>query len=199
MEEKYLIENITFAFLDVETTGLSPDRGDKICEIGLLKAKNGDVLEEYEMLLDPGREISLGASQVSGITQDMLIGKPSFEQIAEDILKRLQGVVIVCHNAPFDMGFLQAELAQTGQLYPYFTVVDSLAIARNKYSFSSNKLANIAVALGVEVKRAHRALGDCIILKEVFYKFLADFKAQGIDTLDKLLELQNKVYVRNRR
>ena len=100
------IKDITFAFLDVETTGLSPNCGDKICEIGVLRVRNGKRRRSFHSLVDPGREVSVGAYMVNGITKTMLKGKPRFSQIASCVLKMLDKAVIVCHNAPFDLGFL---------------------------------------------------------------------------------------------
>src|SRR3990172_9266134 len=103
------LEDITFCFLDVETTGLDCQNGDRVCEIGLLKRKSQKTIDSYTTLIDPECEVSEGASRVNGITNDMLKGKPKFSEVAEFILKFIGDAAMVCHNAPFDLGFLNQE------------------------------------------------------------------------------------------
>src|SRR5689334_18316458 len=103
------ISDLTFVFLDTETTGLSPEFGDRICEIALLKTKNGEILDSYQSLVNPGRLISPGASAVNGITDEMVQGKPYFKDIIEDFLKVVTDSVLVIHNAPFDLSFLSTQ------------------------------------------------------------------------------------------
>ena len=183
------LKDVTFAFFDVETTGLESSQGDKICEVAVLKARNGQHLESFHSLIDPGRMVSVGAYAVNGITQEMLNGKPKFNQIADKILKIFDNAVIVCHNASFDMGFLRAEFNMAGLVLPSYPVVDTLRIARRRFDFSSNSLSNIARSLGIKVEQSHRAMNDCITTQRIFQKFLDNFERRGIVTLDRLLNV----------
>ncbi len=186
------IKDITFAFFDVETTGLKPCSGDKICEVAILKIHQGRQVASFHSLVDPGRRISPGASAVNGITPEMLKGKPKFGQIANDILEMFAGAVIVCHNAPFDLKFLKAELSEVGISLPTSPVIDTLILARRHFRFSSNSLGNVAVSLRIKISEEHRALSDCITTQKVFQRFIENFERRGITTLDELLSLQDK-------
>ncbi|MEI2690073.1 MAG: 3'-5' exonuclease [Anaerolineae bacterium] len=101
--------NITFAVLDVETTGLSAASGHRICEIALLRWRGGKVLESFESLIDPQRSISPGAAAVNGLSDFQIRGQPLFDQVAEQVQAMLAGAVLVAHNAAFDLSFLAAE------------------------------------------------------------------------------------------
>ncbi len=184
------LDEITFAFLDVETTGLHPHFGDRICEVGILRCKKDEVEDSFESLINPGRSISPGASAVNGITDDMVKDKPKFSEIAGDLLKRLEGAAIVCHNAPFDLGFLGVQLKILRLPPPTNPVLDTLSLARKHYSFPSNSLGRVAGYLGIKMENEHRAMGDALATKDIFKVFLKDFRKRGVETLEGLLDLQ---------
>lgn len=186
------IKDITFAFFDVETTGLEPYFGDRVCEVAILKSRNGRKISSFQSLVDPGRRISPGAYAVNGITAQMLKGQPKFSQLTAEILGMLEGAVVVCHNAPFDLGFLEAELNWAGLSMPDYLVVDTLSLARRCFRFYSNSLGNVAESLGIKVAEEHRAMSDCITTQRVFQRFLENFKWRGITTLEAILSLQNE-------
>src|SRR5918996_3600632 len=96
----------TFAYLDVETTGLSPWFGDRICEIAVVRCEGDIVIDSFDSLLNPERPISPGAARVNGLNDIELIHAPYFAEVAESITTLLKDAVIVCHNVPFDLGFL---------------------------------------------------------------------------------------------
>ncbi len=188
------LKEVTFAFLDVETTGLDPNLGDRICEIAILKTKDGKVINRYETLINPGRTIPLQAASVNGITDDMVRSAPFFRQIAWDILDLLKDSVVVAHNAQFDLGFLFAELSSIKLSPTENEVIDTLSIARRYYRFPSNSLGKIAKYLGISTVGVHRAFGDVRITREVFEYFLMNLERRGIriDPLKNLLKLQGK-------
>jgi len=159
------------AFFDVETTGLSPQMGDRICEVGIVVAQGDQIVETYTSLVNPLRPISPGAAAVNGLSDELLRGQPTFAEIADEVLRRLQGQVVVCHNAPFDLGFLQSELAYLGRAWQPLRVIDTLQLARRYFRFASNSLSAIADALGIVVEDAHRALGDALTTYRVFRYF----------------------------
>lgn len=184
------LEAVTFAALDVETTGLNPRFGDRICEIALLKFQGAQLLDSFETLINPGRPISPGAQAVNRISDEMVADAPWFGQVVDRVLKLLNGSVILAHNALFDLGFLSAHLCSLRLPALDNPLVDTLALARRCYRFPSNSLGNIAVALGLDVSGQHRAMGDAKIVREVFEKFLRDFQRRGVETLGDLLGLQ---------
>jgi DNA polymerase III epsilon subunit family exonuclease len=184
------LDDVTFAFLDVETTGLSPRYGDRVCEIAVVRSRIDLVQATYATLVNPTRRISPGASAVNGIRDDDVRSAPLFSAIADHVLTLLRDAVIVCHNAPFDLGFVAHELMRAGQVWHPPCVVDTLEIARAAYHFRSNSLSNIAHALGIETPDAHRALGDVLTTRAVLNRFIDDLWKRNLRTLDDLLNVQ---------
>lgn len=188
------LSDITFAFLDVETTGLDPCLGHRICEIAVLKTRGGKALGKLQTLINPGRDISPQAASVNGITDDMIRGAPFFRDVAWDILNSLRDSVIVAHNAPFDLRFLFAEFVGIKLPHPENDVIDTLSIARRHYNFPSNSLGKIARYLGISTVGEHRAFADVRITNEIFEYFLMDLERRGmrVKSLKDALKLQGK-------
>jgi DNA polymerase-3 subunit epsilon len=184
------LDEVTFSVLDVETTGLNPHFGDRVCEIALLRCEGGRELDRFHSLVDPGRSISPGAYAVNRIRDEDLIGAPLFADIASTLLEILGDSVLVAHNAPFDLGFLASELSICRLPLVDNLVVDTLALARCCYSFPSNSLPNLAYDLGIETWGQHRALSDVLATKQVLDIFLADLADVGVYTLGELMEAQ---------
>jgi len=101
------LREIPLAFVDVETTGASADFGHRVIEIGIARVENGQVVGEYQHLLDPQRRISAGVTALTGISQQMVAGQPTFDQELPAMLELLRGAVVVGHNVRFDLGFLR--------------------------------------------------------------------------------------------
>jgi len=184
------IERVTFAFLDVETTGLDP-AADRIVEIAVLSSRGRRILGQYHTLVNPGRPIPIEVQKLHGITDDMVEFSPRFAEVADRVSAMLEGTVLVSHNAPFDTGFLEAEFQRAGKALQRLPVLDTLALARRHFQFPSNNLGAISRALGIEPKGWHRALNDVQILKLVFERFLDEFKRNGISNLGELLVLRS--------
>ena len=184
-----LIEKSTLSFFDVETTGLTPHYGDRICEVAVLRSCGGEI-KSFASLVNPQRPISPGASFVNGITDQMVREAPLFDDIAPEVLGLLEGAVIVCHNAPFDLGFLSRELELIHIEMVDNPVIDTLRLARRHYNFPSNSLGNIAKYLGISVDIEHRALADVHTTRAVLSHFLEDFAEQGITRLGQVITLQ---------
>lgn len=183
-----------FAFLDVETTGLDPNSGDKICEIAVIKTVNGQIADEFVTLLNPGRTIPERAVSIHGITQTMVNRAPFFRDIANDLLDFLNDTVIVAHNARFDLEFLRSELRNLNLYLPENNIIDTLAIARRYYTFPSNSLGDIARYIGLPIDKQHRALADVTTTKDILEYFIKDLERRGIrlKSLKDILKLQGK-------
>src|SRR5215211_5011260 len=183
----------TFAVVDVETTGLSARMGDRICEIAVVLARGGQIVDQIQTLVNPQKPISRGAAAVNGISDFMVRNAPTFRTVAADLITKLDGAVLVAHNASFDMAFLSSELRAVGLAPPDNPVVDTLALARRCYSFPSNKLGDVARSLGIKTMGLHRALADATITWQVLKRFLWELQAQGVTTLAELIALQGSL------
>jgi DNA polymerase-3 subunit epsilon len=181
----------TFVVFDVETTGLSPAYGHRICEIACLRLRDGMEQGRLDTLVDPRRPISAGAFRVNQISPDMLLEAPSFELVAQSVLEIMEDAVLVAHNAPFDLGFLAAELEMARELPPQGPVIDTLALARRIYRFPRNSLSALSARLGVEAGPAHRAMADVDTTRNVLVRILWDLNRRwGLETLGQLLDFQ---------
>lgn len=153
--------------------------------------RGGEELNRFESLVDPQRPLSPGAFLVNRITVEMLDGAPTFAAIAGSLLQVLESAVLVAHNAPFDLGFLAAELEMARLPPPEVLAVDTLTLVRRTYRFARNSLPAVADALGVDVRRAHRAIDDVQTTCRVLERLLWDLERhQRITTLGQLLEFQ---------
>jgi DNA polymerase-3 subunit epsilon len=184
------LEEITFTVLDVETTGLTPQFGDRVCEIAVLRVRCDQELGRFHSLVNPGRPVSPGAFAVNGIRDEELVGAPVLAEIAPAILGFLEDTILVAHNAPFDLSFLDTELGICGMPPLANCVVDTLALARRCYSFGSNSLQSVAHALGLVTRGRHRALADVLTTRQVLDRFLADLRTRSMFTLGDLLAAQ---------
>ena len=161
--------------LDTETTGLETAQGHRIIEIGGVELVNrrytGRQLHKY---INPEREIDDGAFEVHGISSEFLADKPKFAEIADEIIEFLSGAELIIHNAPFDVAFLDHELARLpdrrGRIADICTVTDSLALARHKHPGQKNSLDALCRRYQVDnsARTLHGALLDAEILADVF-------------------------------
>ena len=141
-------------FLDTETTGLSADGGDRVVEIGCVELFNRKLTgNNKHFYLNPGRDSHEEALKVHGLTSQFLRDKPKFEAVADDLLAYLEGAEIIIHNAPFDVGFLNHELALIGR--PRFkelvhSVTDTLVMAKEMFPGKRNSLDALCSRLGVD-------------------------------------------------
>ena len=161
-------------FLDTETTGLSPDSGDRIVEIGCVEMVNRRLTGRHlHFYINPERLNSEDAVRVHGLTDEFLADKPTFAALVDQIMDYCEGAEVIIHNAAFDIGFLNAELARCGK--GMFTdhidgVIDTLLMAREMFPGKSNNLD--ALCRRLEVDNSHRtlhgALMDAELLAEVY-------------------------------
>lgn len=153
-----------FAVLDLETTGLSPRKGARTIEIGLvLVAADGVVEDRWETLVDPG--CAPGPTHIHGVTGPMLQGAPTFADIAGDLASRLAGRTIVAHNAAFDVSFLDAEFRRVGLRWTREPLC-TMALARRR-GYRPANLAFLCKTFGIVNRGAHHALGDAVATAEL--------------------------------
>ncbi len=161
-------------FLDTETTGLAAEAGDRIVEIGCVELLNRKLTgNNKHFYLNPGRDSHEEAFKVHGLSSDFLRDKPRFEVIADDLLNYLHNAEIFIHNAPFDTGFLNRELALIGR--PCLAdlvqgITDTLVMAKEMFPGKRNSLDALCSRLGVDnsARTLHGALLDAQLLAEVY-------------------------------
>jgi DNA polymerase-3 subunit epsilon len=170
---------VRLIILDTETTGLEPKQGHRLIEIGALEMVNrrltGKSFHEY---VNPERDIPMEAQAVHGISEEFLQDKPLFSAIADEFVEFIRGAELIIHNAPFDLGFLDNELAlvgkATGQRYPKIAdickITDSLKLARQKHPGQKNNLDALCRRYGINNshRELHGALLDSEILADVY-------------------------------
>ncbi len=158
--------------LDTETTGLSPRDGHRIVEIGAVELINHMPSgQSFHVYLDPERDMPREAEAVHGLSSTFLKGKPLFDAVADDFLSFVGTSVLVIHNASFDMAFINWELKAVGRTaIDMGQVIDTLAIAKQKYPMASNSLDALCKRFGVDLSRRgkHGALLDSELLAEVY-------------------------------
>jgi DNA polymerase-3 subunit epsilon len=161
--------------LDTETTGLEASQGHRIIEIGCVELENRRLTgNHYHQYINPQREIDQGAIEVHGITNEFLNDKPLFERVAADFIEFVRGAELIIHNAPFDLGFLDAELKrlpqQLGSMLDLCSVVDTLVMARAKHPGQRNNLDALCQRYDVDNSQRdlHGALLDAEILADVY-------------------------------
>lgn len=159
--------------LDTETTGLDPSRGHRLIEIGCLEVVNRRLTRNsFHYYLQPDRDIDPDAQRVHGISAEFLADKPRFNDVAMAFLDFVEGAELVIHNAPFDLGFLNHELARLDlpPVTDICTVLDTLPMARAKHPGQKNNLDALARRYGVDNRERtlHGALLDAEILADVY-------------------------------
>ena len=185
------MDEVHLAFLDVETTGLDPNLGDRVCEVAVLRCTSGEVVDALQHLVNPQRPMGSGAYAVHGISDEMLCDAPFFSHIVDDVLEILDGAVFVGHNAPFDLGFLAAELGYLGVDMPRLVALDTLRLARRTYHLRSYALGRVAQALGIEASvRAHRAMADVVTTRALLDRLVDDLWPRGLRSVRDYLGAQ---------
>lgn len=161
--------------LDTETTGLSPQQGDRLVEIGCVELINHIPSgRHYHVYINPQRDMPQEAFRVHGLSEEFLADKPLFGAVANDFRAFIGDATLVIHNAPFDMGFLNAELERAGQGRLRNTVIDTVMLAREKHPGARVSLDALCKHYGIDNSRRtlHGALLDSEILAEVYLELI---------------------------
>ena len=174
VDERTLVET-TFAVLDLETSGGSPRLGAGITEIGVVKVKGGEVLGTFQSFVDPGHSLPVFITQLTGITDEMLISAPFIDEILPTLFEFLgssEETVVVAHNSPFDLSFLKAA-SKTHQIdWPEYLTVDTARLARavlDRDEVINCKLSTLAQFFGASTSPNHRALDDAMATVDVLH------------------------------
>ncbi len=166
------LKDTVFVALDFETTGLYP-AVDRVIEAGLVKFTLDGVKETLETFVDPEQFLPAEASRISGITAQDLMGAPKMGEVFPRMKGFLTDTVLLAHNLNFDYGFLTAEASRLGEEVSVKWGIDTVALSKTVFKgFPSYSLQNLAASLGIDTFRAHRALDDANLCRELFFSCL---------------------------
>lgn len=182
------LSEVTFVVVDLETTGSAPGTS-AITEIGAVKVRGGEVLGEFGTLVNPGGPVPAQIQVLTGITTAMVVDAPRIATVLPAFLEFARGSVLVAHNAPFDIGFLQAAAAQTGHTWPGNPVVDTVRLARRvvtRDEAPNHKLGTLAALFHASVVPEHRALADAQATVDVLHALLSRLAPLGVTHLEDL-------------
>lgn len=166
--------SLTFAVVDLETTGLHPGKGSRICEIGIVRMRgDGVVLDEYSTLVDPGVRIT--NDEYHGITNALVRGAPTFQHVAGDVLAYLSNAIVVSHNLDYEDKFLTAEFGRLGinlQGIPGLCTLIMARVQLDHYGYRLDEIANLIT--GEWPAATHSALGDARALSLTLSRFISE-------------------------
>jgi DNA polymerase-3 subunit epsilon len=196
------LRDITFCVVDLETTGGSPTAGSMITEIGAVKVRGGEVLGEFQTLVNPHTEIPAFIAVLTGISNSMVIDSPGIDSALPAFLEFAAGTVLVAHNAPFDVGFLKHFCERQGRPWPPFEVVDTAKLARRvitRDDAPNCKLSSLAKAFRSTTTPNHRALSDARATVDVLHGLMERLGGLGVHTLEELQTFSSRVSSAQRR
>ena len=191
------LREVTFCVVDLDTTG-----GSMITEVGAVKVRGGEVLGEFQTLVNPHQAIPPFIAVLTGISDTMVAAAPRIEQVLPQFLEFAAGCVLVAHNAPFDIGFLRHFAERQGRPWPRFEVLDTATLARRvvtRDEAPNCKLSSLAVVFGASTTPNHRALSDARATVDVLHGLVARLGNLGVLTLEDLQTFSSRVSVAQRR
>ncbi len=196
------LRDITFCVVDLETTGGSAKDGSMITEVGAVKVRGGEVLGEFQTLVNPHQAIPPFIAVLTGITDSMVAAAPPVEQVLPQFLEFARGCVLVAHNAPFDVGFLRHFAERQQRPWPAFEVLDTAKLARRvvtRDDAPNCKLGSLAALFGSSTTPNHRALSDARATVDVLHGLMERLGGLGVHTLEELQTFSSRVTGAQRR
>lgn len=181
------MENHTYAVVDLETTGHSPTKGDRIIQIAIVFVKNGLIVKKYSSFVNPQRDIPIFIQHLTSISDNEVLSAPTFEEIAREVAEMLQGTVFVAHNTDFDLSFLQSEFRRCQVPKWIGKQIDTVELSKILFpSSSSYRLQDLAEELGIALPTAHRADDDAEATAHLLLIALSKLKTLPEETLNLL-------------
>jgi DNA polymerase-3 subunit epsilon len=196
------LRDLTFCVVDLETTGGSAEGGSMITEIGAVKVRGGEVLGEFQTLVNPHTEIPAFIAVLTGISNTMVADAPPIESALPAFLEFAAGCVLVAHNAPFDVGFLKHFAARQGRPWPRFEVLDTAKLARRvitRDDAPNCKLSSLARVFNSATTPNHRALADARATVDVLHGLMERLGGLGVHTLEELQTFSSRVSTAQRK
>jgi len=188
----YSLAETTFAVLDLETSGGSPKSGAAITEIGVVKVRGGEVLGTFQSFVDPGHPIPFFITELTGITDAMLISAPFIDEILPTLLGFLgseEETVLVAHNSPFDLSFLKAAALAHDYQWPSYPIIDTARLARavlGPDEVANCKLGTLANFFQAQTSPNHRALADAHATVDVLHGIIERLAGHEVTTLEQM-------------
>jgi DNA polymerase III epsilon subunit family exonuclease len=177
MAQHFDIASARFAFVDLETTGLSPWFGDRVCQIAVIVTEGKRIKETFDTLVNPERELSPVAAHVNQLSVEDLSNAPTFEELIPKVEALLKDSIVVCHNAQFDIQFFDSEYRRLERSVQFPNLVDTLLIARQYFEFLSYSLPSLASAFNVPIQyQGSRARADALTTKNLFFAMMESMK-----------------------
>lgn len=183
-----LLDEIYVVF-DLETTGLNPNEGNSIIEIGAVRVKNNTIIDRFDELIDPKRELPIEITRITNITNEMLIGKDDEETVVKKFIKWAKDDILVAHNASFDLSFIRMAYLKYSLGKFNFDVIDTLGISRFLQSYEKyHNLTALMQRYNIkwDENKHHRADYDSEGTSLVLYEMLKSLEGRGITTLESL-------------
>lgn len=189
------LRELSYAVVDVETTGGGRGGGHRIIEFASVEIRGGEIVDEYQTLVNPGRRIPPGVVALTGIHDGMVAAAPYFDHVADEIRDRLHGRVFVAHNVAFDWGFVSRELTAALGEAPDVPRLCTVRMARRLVrGLRRRNLDELTRHYGVKIHARHRAHGDALATARVLLRLLDEAAGEGLEDLDSLVR-----YLRRRR
>jgi len=181
-----------YVVFDLETTGFS-NRNDAITEIGAIKVENGEIVEGFSQLINPERPIPEKIQKLTGITNEMVLDKPTISEVLPKFLDFCKDSILVAHNSDFDTGFVREKASENNLLYD-FDAIDTVILSRLLMpDLKNHKLNTIAKELNVSLENHHRAVDDATATAQIFLTFISKLKAMDIDNFNEINEKINSI------
>ena len=194
---------LSFAVVDVETTGGSPWHGHRVTEVAAVIVRGGRVVDRFESLVNPERSIPPFITRLTHITQAMVRDQPTFREISPRIVDLLRGQVFVAHNAAFDWRFVGTEVWRAGGTLCNPRTLCTVRLARRLLPHLRRRsLDQVAMHYGIRIEARHRAMGDAFATAQCLLRLLDDAGTRGLDTwsdLDRLMRARTGAAKRRRR
>jgi DNA polymerase III epsilon subunit family exonuclease len=192
------LSETTFAVLDLETSGGSPRLGAGITEIGVVKVKGGQVLGTFQSFVDPGHALPYFITELTGITDQMLVSAPFIDEILPTLFEFLGNpdeTVVVAHNSPFDLSFLKAAALTHEIDWPEYLTVDTARLARavlDRDEVTNCKLSTLAQFFGAATSPNHRALDDALATVDVLHGLIERLGGFNIYSFEEMRNFPSK-------
>lgn len=193
-----LLIDVPFVVFDLETSGAAPSTGAAVTEIGAVKVLGGEIIGEFQTFVNPGHYLSDFITSLTGITDAMLIGAPTIDQVLPTFLDFIgphNETVLVAHNSPFDMSFMKAAAIAHSYEWPDYKVIDTARVARyvlERDEVPNCKLSTLAPFFGSPTLPSHRALDDARATVDVLHGIFERLGSHDVTTLEQLLQFKRK-------